>query len=170
MFTFAWYAHAIGHATGRFPKPGELPLAGGSPRYQLYPTSDGKLVACGALEQKFWNAFADAIGLAAELRNDFADPEATRKSVAGLIASKPSSHWEPIFQAADCCATLVSSLEEAQRDPHFVARGLFARSIAGASGASMPALPVPIVPDFRDDVKAKAAPKLGGDRVLSETR
>ena len=40
-----------------FPSPGELPLVGGSPRYQIYPTKDGKLVACGALEQKFWQAF-----------------------------------------------------------------------------------------------------------------
>ena len=48
MFTFAWYALAIGAATGKFPKPGELMLAGGSPRYQLYPAKDGKIVACGA--------------------------------------------------------------------------------------------------------------------------
>src|SRR5262247_2842483 len=40
MFTFAWYALALGQATRRFPAPGELLLAGGSPRYQLYPTSD----------------------------------------------------------------------------------------------------------------------------------
>src|SRR4051812_34009461 len=57
MFTFAWYALAIGQATGRYPGPGELMIAGGSPRYQLYPTKDGKLVACAALEQKFWLAF-----------------------------------------------------------------------------------------------------------------
>ena len=35
-------------------RAGELPLVGGSPRYQIYPTKDGKLVACGAIEQKFW--------------------------------------------------------------------------------------------------------------------
>ena len=33
---------------GKFPKPGEMSLVGGSPRYQLYPTKDGKIVACGA--------------------------------------------------------------------------------------------------------------------------
>src|SRR5207253_1155176 len=67
MFTFAWLGLAVGQATGRFPGPGELLVAGGSPRYQLYPTRDGKLVACAALEQKFWLAFVAAIGLAAEL-------------------------------------------------------------------------------------------------------
>ena len=82
MFTFAWYAYAIGHATGKFPAPGELRLVGGSPRYQLYPTRDGKIVACGALEQKFWLSFCNTIGLAAPLMNDLADPEATKAAVA----------------------------------------------------------------------------------------
>src|SRR6185312_9368633 len=87
IFTFAWYALSIGAATGRFPNPGELPLAGGSPRYQLYPTKDGRLVACGALEPKFWEAFTAAIGLSPELADDRRDPAATRKGVAVLIAA-----------------------------------------------------------------------------------
>ncbi len=86
MFTFAWYALALGAAAGRFPKPGELPLVGGSPRYQIYPTKDGKLVACGAIEQKFWQSFTQAIGLPAELADDARDPKATRAAVAELIA------------------------------------------------------------------------------------
>ena len=64
MFTFASHAIAVGHITGTFPGAGGARLTGGSPRYQLYPTRDGKLVACGALEQKFWIAFTAAIGLA----------------------------------------------------------------------------------------------------------
>ena len=43
MFTFGWYALAIGSATGQFPAPGELRLVGSSPRYRLYSTKDGKL-------------------------------------------------------------------------------------------------------------------------------
>ncbi len=34
MFTFGWAALALGAATGKFPKPGELWLVGGSPRYR----------------------------------------------------------------------------------------------------------------------------------------
>ena len=149
MFTFAWYALAIGTASGRFPKPGELPLVGGSPRYQLFPTKDGRIVACGALEQKFWLAFATAIGLAAEFVNDWRDPQATRAAVAQLIAARSADEWTPIFAQADCCVTIVTPLEEAVRDPHFVARGLFAHKIKSASGKTMPALPVPIDAQFR---------------------
>lgn len=157
MFTFAWYALSIGAATGRFPQPGELMLAGGSPRYQLYPAKDGRLVACGALEQKFWDAFTAAIGLALEFADDTRDPKATRAAVANLIAGRTSDEWRPILAKADCCATIVAPLEEALRDPHFVARGLFAHEIEIGQGA-LPALPVPIAPAFREKPGKKKAP------------
>ncbi len=160
MFTFGWAALALGAATGKFPKPGELWLAGGSPRYQLYPTKDGKIVACGALEQKFWIAFTQAIGLAAEFIDDIRAPMATRDAVATLIAARTSDDWRPIFAAADCCATIVVPLEQAMRDPHFVGRGLFAHQVASASGKTIPALPLPISPEFRDKPDVKKAPKL----------
>jgi crotonobetainyl-CoA:carnitine CoA-transferase CaiB-like acyl-CoA transferase len=158
MFTFAWYALALGQASGRFPKPGEMSLAGGSPRYQLYPTKDGKIVACGALEQKFWLTLTALIGLAPELVDDRRDPKATRDAVAKLIAARTSDEWKPLFVAADCCVTVVTPLEEAIRDPHFVERGLFAHQIETASGTTMAALPLPIAPQFRGKPGAKKAP------------
>jgi len=163
MFTFAWYALALGTATGKFPKPGELALAGGSPRYQLYPTKDGQIVACGAIEQKFWAAFCQAIELPADLANDFRDAVATRDAVAKLIAARTADEWRPIFAAADCCTTIVVPLQQAMGDPHFVGRGLFAHKIAGATGKTIPALPLPIAPEFRDSPGVKKAPKLGKD-------
>jgi alpha-methylacyl-CoA racemase len=166
MFTFAWYAYAIGHATGKFPAPGELRLVGASPRYQLYPTGDGKIVACGALEQKFWLAFCNTIGLSAPLMNDAADPEATKAAIAQIVKRETAAHWRPKFAAADCCVTIMASLEEALHDPHFVERGLFAHKISDACGATMPALPLPIAPSLRGKPDIKAAPKLGADNDL----
>jgi crotonobetainyl-CoA:carnitine CoA-transferase CaiB-like acyl-CoA transferase len=150
MFTFAWYALAIGGATGRFPAAGELDLVGGSPRYQLYPTGDGKFVACGALEEKFWQAFARAIGLAPEWIDERRVRRGTRDAVAALIVGKTAAEWRPILATADCCATIVAPLDEALRDPHFVGRGLFARRVESANGRTMPAIPVPISEQFRE--------------------
>jgi alpha-methylacyl-CoA racemase len=161
MFTFTWAALALGMATGRFPKSGEMWLVGGSPRYQIYPAKDGKLVACGAIEQKFWTAFTKAISLPAEFRDDMRDPKATRDAVARIIATKTSEEWRPIFAAADCCTTIVTPLEEAMADPHFVERGLFAHKVTTSSKKSLPALPLPISPDFREAPGSKKAPKLG---------
>ena len=149
MFTFAWYALALGTAAGRFPKPGELSLVGGSPRYQLYATKDGKLVACGAIEQKFWESFSAAIGLPAELIDDERNPKATQEAVAKLIAARTAEEWRPLLANADCCATIVMPLQQAMRDPHFVARGLFAhrdrnrfgQDATGAAAADRAAVP-----------------------------
>jgi crotonobetainyl-CoA:carnitine CoA-transferase CaiB-like acyl-CoA transferase len=160
MFTFAWHAFAAGQATGRYPAPGEARLAGGSPRYALYPTRDGALVCCAALEQRFWLAFCTAIGLGGALIDDAADPQATRAEVARLVAARSAAEWQPVLAAADCCATLVTSLEEAMRDPHFVARGLFAYRVAGRGGRTIAALPLPIAPCFRDGAVDKASPPL----------
>lgn len=149
MFTFGWYALAVGMAGGRFPKPGEIPLVGSSPRYRLYPARDGKLVACGALEQKFWEAFCEAIEMLPELIDDKRDPKATGDAAAKQIAARASEEWRPIFAKADCCTTIVAPLEEALRDPHFASRGLFAQRLTLKGGKEMTALPVPIDPQFR---------------------
>jgi alpha-methylacyl-CoA racemase len=168
MFTFAWYAYAIGHATGTFPAPGALRLVGASPRYQLYPTRDGKLVACGALEQKFWLSFCNTIGLPAALMNDLADPEATKGTIGTIIMSHTAAHWRPKFAAADCCVTIMASLEEALHDPHFVERGLFAHTTADG-GRVFPALPMPIAETLREKPGTKASPKLGANNNLLQS-
>jgi crotonobetainyl-CoA:carnitine CoA-transferase CaiB-like acyl-CoA transferase len=160
MFTFAWYALATLHATGRNPGPGELRHNGGSPRYRLYPTSDAELVACGALEQHFWLAFTKAIGLPANLVDDERDPRATYEAVRTIIAAKPAAHWQPIFAAADCCVTVARTLQDALADPHFIQRGLFAYRVRGPDGSDFPALPVPIAREFRTGEQSRPFPPL----------
>lgn len=148
MFTFAWYALAEGHATGRMPAAGENRLTGGSPRYALYPTSDGRFVAVGALEDKFWERFCDAIELPGPLRDDAADPQKTAETVRRLIRAAPAEAWKSRLDAAACCATVVASLGEALADPQFRRRGLFDRRVR-AGDAELPALVLPLDPQYR---------------------
>jgi crotonobetainyl-CoA:carnitine CoA-transferase CaiB-like acyl-CoA transferase len=84
------------------------------------------------------------------LVDDRRDQQATKAAVAAIIARESADYWRPKFAAADCCATIMASLEEALADPQFVERGLFAHQIAGPSGVTMPALPVPIALPFRN--------------------
>jgi len=170
MFTFAWAGLADGFAHGRFPGSGETMLTGGSPRYQLYPTRDGKIVACAALEQKFWLAFTSAIGLAPEFVDDARDAAASKSAVAATIAARSAQEWHPVFAAADCCVTIVASLEEAVRDPQFIGRGLFGHTLIGPGGEPMPALPVPIASCFRRPPGvASEAPPLDQSVAASRT-
>ncbi len=124
-------------------------LAGGSPRYALYVTADDKFLAVGALEPKFWAAFCHGIGLPERLRDDRADPGATRAAIIALVRRKTADEWRQILEPLDCCATILSSLEEAVADPQFRDRGLFAVRAVGADGRSMPAATVPIAADLR---------------------
>jgi alpha-methylacyl-CoA racemase len=150
LFPFMYWAIGNGLAADVWPTNGGDLVTGGSPRYHLYDTRDGAVVAAAALEQKFWLAFAKAIGLELEYVNDLRDPLATTKRVAAIIAARTAAEWEPVFDHADCCCSIVRDVRSALCDPHFAARGLFARQLINEQGATIPALPVPIVSAFRD--------------------
>src|SRR3954451_7796703 len=124
MFTFAWFGLAEGFATGRFPGSQENMLAGGSPRYALYVTADDRFLAVGALEPKFWAAFCHGIGLPEPLRDDAADPAATRAAIAAVVRRRTAAEWATVLEPLDCCATILPPLEEAVADPQFCERGL----------------------------------------------
>ena len=160
MFTFGWLnlAHHWGKgakAVSTYAEP-----TADSPRYRLYPTADGRLLACGALEQKFWETFCEALGVDAALRDDSQDPAATAAHVAAIVRSKPAAYWRPILEEANCCVTVVATLEEALADPHFAGRGLFSRRVALAGGAEIPALPLPLAEGFRRTEAVLPAPGL----------
>ncbi len=160
MFTFGFFAQAQGAATGRYPDPGEPIFVGSLPRYSLYRTKDERLLAVGALEEKFWRAFCDLIDLPEALRDDHATAEATRGAVAAKVAARTHAEWALALAGTEFCVTPVATLEEALADPHYVARGLFAHKVSTPSGAELPACVVPIAPQFRSEPGTVAAPEL----------
>jgi len=149
VLPFAFDGFTRGVALGGELKNGAERLTGGLPRYQLYPTSDGRLVAVAAIEQKFWDAFTEVIELDPELREDHIDPASTIKVVGEILASRSSNEWAPLLEAADCCCTIVRNTNEVRDDPHFKARGIFDHRVMGRGGGSVPALPIPVAPQFR---------------------
>ncbi len=163
LFTFQYWAQGEGLATGRWPASGAGLVTGGSPRYRLYPTKDGRLMAAAPLEEKFWAAFCETIQLPAKWREDAGDPEGTARAVAALVAARTAAEWEPLLAEADCCCSIVRTMEEALADPHFAARRLFAETLVNEAGARMPALPMPLAPVYRGDGEARGAPPLGAD-------
>lgn len=166
LFPFVYWALGEGVATGKWPGNGDSLVSGGSCRYRLYPTADGLFLAAAPLEQKFWEIFVEAIGLAPELRDDRKDPEATTQAVARIIAGQSGDHWSELFEAADCCCTVVRDLQHALHVPHFRERGLFDAEVENADGERIPALPVPVASTFRVNKGTARAPWLGGDNDL----
>lgn len=159
MFTWLYAAVGGGLAGGDWPRRGRELLTGGSPRYRLYRTADGRYLAVGALEDRFWSRLCDLIGLPAALRDDGVDPEATAAAVAALIAGDVAAEWERRFAGSDVCCSIVRTVEEGVAA--FASRGLFARTTGDGAGATMPALPVPIDAALRSDEVEPTAPVLG---------
>jgi crotonobetainyl-CoA:carnitine CoA-transferase CaiB-like acyl-CoA transferase len=161
---FPWMFWALGSlaAAGVEPRNGAEQLTGGSPRFRLYPTSDGKVLAVAALEQKFWDEFCDIIQLDAALRDDRRDPQATACRCAEIVAGASAQEWRRRVEGRDCCCSIVATLREALDDPHFKAHGLFDYGLGNEQGARMPALPLPLVADFRGAPGTlRAAPRPG---------
>ena len=74
---------------------------------------------------------------------------------------KDKNFWFEVFNEADCCCSIVKSLEEAINDNHFKVREIFSRKISNEEGKEIPALPVPIDNQFRKGKLREKAPKLG---------
>ena len=120
---------------GQSPAAGQTLLTGGAPCYDVYETADGRHLAVGALELKFWQAFCDAAGLA-ELReqhwaHDLAPgSEAARRvaeRVATRIREKTLAQWQQVFATVDACVTPVLTPAEALAHRHHNERGLVHR-------------------------------------------
>ncbi len=165
LFTFMYWALGNGLAAGEWPSPGGELVTGGSPRYPIYRTRDGRFLSAAPLEQRFWENFCDAIGLDPQWRDDARDPRGTREAIAQCVASRTSAAWRDEFTGKDVCCAIVASVEEALADAHFLARGLFAQQLA-AGGRAIAALPVPVDPAFRRPAAALGYPALGEDNAL----
>jgi crotonobetainyl-CoA:carnitine CoA-transferase CaiB-like acyl-CoA transferase len=161
VFPFLYWAFGEGQATGRWPGNGDALVTGGSCRYRLYPTADGRFAAVAPLEEKFWRRFTEAIQLEPALRDDRNTPKETSERIADIIGGQTAAHWQRIFEQADCCCSIVQTVQEALDDPHFIERGLFARQLKNEDGATMIALPVPIATAFRPGTVSAVAPRLG---------
>lgn len=172
LFPFAFWALPNGWLKNAWPQRGTHAFSGGSPRYQLYTTSDGALLAVGALEDKFWHAFCDAIALGAEHRDAASDADAAIRAVRKIIASQPAAHWQQVFAETDCCCSLVKTLAEAVNTPHFRGRGLFDYMLEDDGEQPLTALPLPLVPELRRPKAERRGPAAVGqhnDEFLGET-
>jgi alpha-methylacyl-CoA racemase len=162
LFTFMFWGLASGQNTGSWPKPGAEQLTGGSARYRIYRTNDGRHLAVAPLEDKFWQAFCEVAQVPAPLRDDEVDPAATIRAVEALVAAQTAQWWEQALQGRETCCTVVATLEEAVRDLHFTARAMFERQVTLPRHV-LTALPVPVAGSLRRPEPVLAAPSVGQD-------
>lgn len=102
-------------------------LDGGCPYYGTYETADGKHMAVGALEPRFYDEFVHLLGLAdfADARRDWTRWGELREAVSARFRSRTRDEWTAVFEGTDACVAPVLSLREAPHHPHLAARGTF---------------------------------------------
>jgi alpha-methylacyl-CoA racemase len=107
---------------------GENLLDGGAPFYGTYATGDGRYIAVGALESRFYSAFIDGLGLdAADLPEQYDRthwPE-LRAVFEEVFATKTRDEWIEIFSETDACVAPVLTPSEAPLHEHNLARRTF---------------------------------------------
>jgi crotonobetainyl-CoA:carnitine CoA-transferase CaiB-like acyl-CoA transferase len=130
--TDAVFAHAVFPLAGLLarlapPPRGADLLSGGVPCYGVYATADGRHMAVGALEKKFWELLCDTLD-----RPDLkpfhlafgAKGEQAKRELAAVFASRPQSQWVGVFDKVDCCVTPVLHIGEALDNEQLQARGM----------------------------------------------
>jgi alpha-methylacyl-CoA racemase len=145
----------------------------GAPHYEVYECADGKWLAVGALEPKFYAELVRLTGFREGLPDDVRFRQDGRETAAAakqewtaLFLTRTRDEWTTLLQDTDACAAPVLDWVEAHAHPHLAARGTFTE----AGGIVQPA-PAPRF--SRSDIPLRRPPPYPGehtDEVVSELR
>lgn len=135
LTTMCWGMAATGLWNDR---RGENLLDSGAPWYDTYETRDGKFLAVGAIEPRFYAELLDRLGIDAATmppQNDQAQWPLLRTRLAAAVRAKTRDEWAAVFADSDACVAPVLSFTDAKSHPHNVARG----SYVNVAGVDQPA-------------------------------
>ena len=100
--------------TGREPQTGEEILSGRYACYNLYQASDGRWLAVGALETKFWAELCRQIGGEDLIPLQFDEESRGRvkERVAAIFRTRTAEEWFETLRDFDCCVTPLRTISE----------------------------------------------------------
>ena len=107
---------------------GDNVLDTGAPWYDIYETKDGKHVAIGSIEPKFYAELLERMELAAEAlpkQHDRAGWPVLRERFATTFKTRTRDEWDAVFKDSDACFAPVLTFTEARAHPHMTARNTF---------------------------------------------
>jgi alpha-methylacyl-CoA racemase len=101
----------------------------GAPFYEVYETADGKWMAVGGIEAKFYAELLEGMGLTgdASLPGQMERDKwpAMKVRFAEVFKTKTRDEWCAVFDGTDACVVPALSPWEAHLHPHNVARSTF---------------------------------------------
>ena len=101
-------------------------LDSGAPWYDTYETREGRHVAVGAIEAKFYAELLARLDLDAALaktQHDRTTWPALRETLAARFRERTRDEWAAVFADADACVAPVLTFAESRAHPQVVARG-----------------------------------------------
>ena len=104
---------------------GDNILDTGAPWYNVYETKDGKHVAIGAIEARFYEELLSKLGLKDLPQHDRAKWAEMKTQFEKAFKSKTRDEWVKAFEGSDACFAPVLSWSEAPRHPHNRARSAY---------------------------------------------
>lgn len=90
-------------------------LDGAAPFYRTYACADGRYVAVGALEKRFYTILLETLGLSGQDLPDRDDPgnwPRLRSILAKRFAARSRDEWAVLFAGTDACVTPVRAFDE----------------------------------------------------------
>ena len=134
---------AAGYFAGRPESPDKrYELTGARPYYGVYRTKEGRYMALGALEPKFWENFCTAVNRPDLKRRQFDEGkkrEEVFNSLRRMFGSKTQAEWCEVFAGHDACCEPVLSFGEAVTHPNTAARQMVGREGDGGQRLNNPA-------------------------------
>ena len=109
-------------------KRGSNALDSGAPWYDTYETADGRYIAVGAIEPKFYAALLQGLGLAGialPAQHDRARWPALRLAISVAFRRRSRDDWVTVFSGTDACVAPVLDFDEASSHAQAVARQSF---------------------------------------------
>ena len=103
-------------------------LSGGAACYQIYRTADARFVALAAIEEKFWQAFCDALDRP-DWKNRHQEPMPQNKLIGELrtlFSTTSRDCWVERLAGTDCCFEPLLEPEEVLMHPQVVYRQMLA--------------------------------------------
>jgi alpha-methylacyl-CoA racemase len=102
-------------------------ILGGSvaPNYRTYECADGRFLAVGPLEPRFYAQLRKELAIDLGPVADSAPREEEAAALARLFASRPRDEWAARLGHLDVCVAAVLSPSEAAEHPHLSGRGTY---------------------------------------------
>ncbi|XP_057305605.1 alpha-methylacyl-CoA racemase-like [Hydractinia symbiolongicarpus] len=112
---------------------GENVLDSGAPFYETYETKDGRYMAVGAIETKFYQQFVKGLEMDDILADQFNLEQwpSMKQLIAKRFKTKTQAEWVAIFENVDACVTPVLTLDEAHIHPHNVQNKTYMKNSKG---------------------------------------